>query len=94
MKRGEKGFVTIHGYALRWAEDSEAWLVLVPSEGMTVRVTDANDNKTITLTRLAPNPKNEESSATNAQGGAEVTLTIEQFLLPFQGIEIKWRRRV
>jgi hypothetical protein len=94
VKRGEKGFVNIHGYALRWAEDSEAWLVLVPSEGMTVRVADANDNKTITLTRLAPNPKNEESSATNAQGGAEVTLTIKQFLLPFQGIEIKWRRRV
>jgi len=92
IKPGDKGFVKIHAYTLRHATDSEAWLVLMPSEGMTVSVTDRNENKAITLTRLAPNPKNDIATVTNGQG-ADATLEIKQFLLPYQGIEIKWRPR-
>jgi hypothetical protein len=92
MEPGERISVEIHAYALHRSAGSESWLVLIPSKGMEVRAVDMNDNKRITLARSAPNLKNEQSSVTNDDGN-DARLIIKQFLLPYQGIEIKWSRR-
>jgi hypothetical protein len=92
MEPGEKISVEIHAYALHRSASSESWLVLIPSKGMEVRAVDMNENKRITLARSAPNLKNEQSSVTNDDGN-DARLIIKQFLLPYQGIEIKWSPR-
>ncbi len=93
MKPDQTIRVTLEAYSVRRMDDWEPWQTMVPSHGMTVRARDLDGDKDITLSLDAPLLEGEATYADKDQRTNRAVLMVSQYLLPFQGVTISWRRR-
>lgn len=82
--------VEMESYSLRLEDDSEPWQTLIPCQGMNVCVEDANGNKTIHILLDAPVVEQTATSATKNDRTNKASLSITQYVLPYQGVLVKW----
>jgi hypothetical protein len=80
----------LEAYSLRSNDDKEQWQTLIPSRGMSIRVTDADGDKDIFLNLDAPLLKGDESFAAKDPNTNKASLAITQYLLPYQGVTVTW----
>lgn len=81
-------------YSIRRKRDQEMWSFRDPSEGIEIGVEDCNGDKEIYLELMVPSFLLKE---TNAQKNSKTNiawLKTEKFLLPYQGVKIKWKPKV
>ena len=80
----------LEAYSVRSNDDKEQWQTLIPSEGMSMRVTDADGDKDIFLLLDAPLLEGEEAFAKKDLNTNKATLKVTQYLLPYQGVTVTW----
>jgi hypothetical protein len=90
IAEGQSIRVALEAYSIRTNDDVEPWQTLIPSNGMNMTATDADGTKDIILTLDAPLLLGGEPLALKDRRTNKATLSITQYLLPYQGISIKW----
>ena len=78
-------------YSIRRKRDQEMWSFRNPCEGIEVGVEDCNGDKEIYLELMMPL---KETSAKKNPNTNMACLKTEKFLLPYQGVKIKWKPQV
>jgi len=92
---GDSISVEIETYMVRRSYDEERWVSLVPADGMSIEVDDKNGNKDIQLDLNAPlfGKHKGVTSALKNDNTNRARLEVHQYLLPYQGVKIKWGQR-
>jgi hypothetical protein len=90
ISEGQSIRVALEAYSIRSNDDVEPWQTLIPSNGMNMSAADADGTKDIILTLDAPLLVGGETLAVKDGRTNKATLSITQYLLPYQGISIKW----
>lgn len=90
FKPGQRVFFEVRGFTLRLNYDKESWFLVHPQHGVRIEVEDADGNKDITISLRAPELSNDQRVVNKSPSTNVAILRTDQFLLPYQGIHIKW----
>jgi hypothetical protein len=82
--------IELEAYAIRSADDWEPWVTVIPCNGMFISVSDMDGDKDIVLTLQAPGLEGTVPFAVKDARTNKASLSIKQYLLPYQGIMITW----
>jgi len=81
-------------YSIRRKRDQEMWSFRDPCKGIEIGVEDCNGDKEIYLELMVPEFLLKETSAQKNSKTNMAWLKTETFLLPYQGVKIKWKPKV
>jgi hypothetical protein len=82
--------VSLESYSLRRNDDKEPWQTLRPTRGRNGSVMDSDGNKDIMISLDAPLLEGTESFAVKNEKTNKAVLSVEQYLLPYQGVTMTW----
>jgi len=91
---GESVFARFDGYSIRLNEETETWFLNMPTNGAHFIVTDHTGDKRINIDLRAFKLSHDNRNAEKDPNTNRAELKTDQFLLPFQGITVKWSTSV